>query len=84
MQKQPAIAPAAAKKRKAAADDSEPTGAFIDCTPQLRALKSKLSCQKHDRCFCFVSPVTSEHMQVGDSELGLWARKIVRFVTQII
>lgn len=52
-------------------------GAFIDCTRQLKDLKDKLSCQKHDRRTCFISPVTTEHIEVGDSELGLWARNIV-------
>lgn len=78
LQNAPNLAPTSAKKRKATVGDDEPSGAFIDCTAKLFELKQSLSCQKHDRRFCYISPLTTEHIQVGDNDLSLWARKMVR------
>lgn len=78
LQNAPNLAPTSAKKRKATVGDDEPSGAFTDCTAKLFELKESLSCQKHDRRFCYISPLTSEHVQVGDNDLSLWARKMVR------
>ncbi|KAF7968605.1 hypothetical protein HWV62_30021 [Athelia sp. TMB] len=51
--------------------------ALAPTAQKLKELKEHLSCQKHNHRFCYVSPLTSKHVQMGDNDLGLWARKMM-------
>ena len=51
----------------------------VSYASQLRQLKQKLFCQKHDQ-HCYINPIDGEHVPMNVHALTLWAKKIVSCV----
>jgi len=56
-------------------DENEPDTS-VSYASQLRQLKQKLFCEKHDR-HCYINPIDGEHLPMNIHALTLWAKKIV-------
>jgi hypothetical protein len=58
-------------------EDSE-ASTSISYRPQLQQLMQKLACQRHGG-YCYVNPITAEHVELDYATVSLWAKKIVRY-----
>lgn len=77
---QPAQQSAPVRGLKCGANDvrppSEPDTA-VSFTAELRQLKQKLQCERHNGRFCYINPNNGEHIFQDIEMFTLWAKKIV-------
>ncbi|KAF8957716.1 hypothetical protein BDZ97DRAFT_1951097 [Flammula alnicola] len=71
--------PTKSNKRSAnTVTDENEENPVISYALQLRELKQRLFCQKHD-AHCYINPVDTEHMILNTKQLTFWAKEIQLF-----